>query len=97
MKELQPVPEVPEQDVTEAYEQEDEGKSDKPVRKPRAISRRFDADAIEEAKKFRERREKKEKVKREDDGEPHEWRSEDGGGSSLGDILKNMDFDFDEK
>lgn len=86
IKETLPEPEVVE---AEAVEGEEDAK---PARK---YSKRFDAEAGEEAKKYREaKKEKKERAKK-DDGEPHEWFTADSV-ASLGDLLKGIDLKVED-
>ena len=86
IKETLPEPEVVETEVAEGEE------GAKPVKK---FAKRFDAAEGEEAKKYREaKKEKRERAKK-DDGEPHEWHS-DNGVATLGDLFKGLDLKLDD-
>lgn len=83
---------LPEPEVVETEEAPEGEEGAKPARR---YSKRFDAEAGEEAKKYREaKKEKKERAKKADDGEPHEWHSDDGV-ATIGDLFKDLNINLD--
>ncbi|MBR7160100.1 MAG: 4-hydroxy-3-methylbut-2-enyl diphosphate reductase [Clostridia bacterium] len=84
IKELLPEPVAEEGVEEEATEAEEV----KPAKKP--ARRKTDADTEKAPKE----RKKPAREKKDDDGEPHEWIS-DNGAATLGDLFKDMTFDFE--
>ena len=79
---------LPEPEVVEAVE----GEEEKPARKPR--SRKTDAKAEGSAEKKEVKRERK--AKKEDDGEPHQWVDQGAASTTLGDLFAGIEFDFSD-
>ncbi len=80
---------LPEPEVTAEVAEGEEVKEDKPARKPRERKAPKTDDAQGEKKTVR-------KVKKEDDGQPHEWVDQSAATTTLGDLFAGINFDFNE-